>query len=387
LDHSSSRSAAFRGRKILLVGNDPDYFLMHRLPLARALAASGADLHVALPFARSDRRFSGHPFDLHGVSLRRGSVNPYMEGQTVMDLLSISRRVRPALVHHVTVKPILYGSVIARLLRTPCVVNSVTGLGYVFSSGSVRAKSLRTLLLPALRYGCKRRNVTMLFENQDDVGVYCSLGITESSRCLVIPSSGINVEDYLPSDSKRESATVMFLGRMLWDKGVGEFVEAARSVRQARPSSRFVLVGAADSNPESVSETDIGRWREERIVEYWGRRSDIAAVLQCADILCLPSYREGLPRALLEGAAAGLALVATDVPGCRDAVRHGVSGLLVPARDSTALARAILSLIDDTAGRREMGAAARRDVASRFSVASVVQKTCAAYAEALGRAL
>jgi glycosyltransferase involved in cell wall biosynthesis len=230
-----------------------------------------------------------------------------------------------------------------------------------------------------MRFGCFRPNVTMLFENRDDLLVYCELGMAEKARTRVIPSSGINVAEFAPREHGKRAVTVMLLGRMLWDKGIREFVEAARLVAEQRPGTRFVLVGGTDPNPESIPTQTLQKWQQENAVEYWGWQSDVAAVLSRADILCLPSYREGLPRSMLEGGAAGLPLIATNVPGCRDALQPGVTGLLVPVRDSLALASAILKLVDDADLRAQMGQAARLDVATRFSTSSVIEGTIAVY--------
>jgi glycosyltransferase involved in cell wall biosynthesis len=376
-------SDPLRGGRILLVGNDPEYFLMHRLALSRALIAHGIDLHVAIPFDTADPRFAAMPFPLYPLPLRRGSLNPWSELRTLRALWILSRRLRPRLVHHVTIKPVLYGSIIARLLNSPRVVNSVTGLGYVFASPAMGARILRAIVRPLMRFGCFRPNVTMLFENRDDLLLYCEQGMAEKSRAGVIPSSGIDIAEYTPREHGERDVTVMLLGRMLWDKGIREFVEAARLVAAQRPGTKFVLVGGTDPNPESIPMQTLQQWQQEGVVEYWGWRSDVAAVLSNADILCLPSYREGLPRSMLEGGATGLPLIAADVPGCRDALRPGVTGLLVPVRDGVALASAIVKLVDDANLRARMGQAARLDVATRFSTVSVIEGTMAVYRHSL----
>jgi glycosyltransferase involved in cell wall biosynthesis len=353
VDDGQLSDANLRGLKVLLVGNDPEYFLMHRLALVRALAAEGLEMHVAIPFDRADARFHHADFGLHRLSLERGNLNPLQEGRTCLDIMALSQRLRPRLVHHVAIKPVLYGSLVARMNRTPAVVNSITGLGYLFSAANAGARILRSLVLPVMRYGCRRPNVTMLFENRDDLSVYSDLNLCDVQRSRVVPSSGVDPAAYRARVHGAENVTVMLLGRMLWDKGVREFVEAARQVSTCRRSTRFVLVGATDPNPESIPEKTLREWHEQGIVEYWGWRSDVAAVLGSADILCLPSYREGLPRSLLEGGAAGLGLITTDVPGCRDVVRAGVSGLVIPPRDAGALTKAILELIDDPIDARQ----------------------------------
>jgi glycosyltransferase involved in cell wall biosynthesis len=373
------------GRRILLVGNDPEYFLMHRLALAKALLEQGIDLQVAVPFDPSDERFRALPFAVHQLPLKRGSVNPFSEMRALRALYAHARKLRPLVVHHVTIKPMLYGSIVARMVGTPCVVNSITGLGYVFASPEPAARVLRAIVRPMLRFGCVRPNVTMLFENRDDLELYCRERIAQKSNSRVIPSSGIDVSAYTPRQHVNGAVTVLLLGRMLWDKGIREFIEAARAVGAQRPGTRFVLVGGTDPNPESIPLEVLRTWQQEGVVEYWGWRADIPAVLAQADILCLPSYREGLPRSMLEGGAAGLPLIATDVPGCRDAMLPGKSGLLVPPKDSAALSAAILRLVDNVDLRRAMGRAARHDAASRFSTASVASSTLSVYEEALER--
>ena len=374
------------GVRILLVGNDPDYFLMHRLALANALTRDGVDLHVAIPFNRGDERFRSLNFPLHRISLSRGSRNIVSEITALSDILRVSRRVAPTIVHHATIKPVTYGSIAARLLRTPAVVNSITGLGYIFSSKNRDARLMRRLIAPALKFGCNRRAVTMLFENADDLKIYRDLGISRSAVSMVVPSSGIDVDAFEKHTHRDGPVTVMFLGRMLYDKGIVEFVDAARIVKRRRPETKFVLVGASDPNPESIPQTVISVWQSEGILEHWGWRSDVPQVLQNADILCLPSYREGLPRVLLEGAASGLAVVTTDVAGCRDAILPGCTGLMVPVRDSAALADAILELVVSRARRAALGSQARIDVQARFSISTVLTQTRNAYRGALDRA-
>jgi glycosyltransferase involved in cell wall biosynthesis len=375
--------AARRRHRILLVGNDAEVFVRHRLALAIALCSDDIELHVAVPFSKQDPRFAGHPFQLHPISLRRGSTNPFSEAQVMLELAAVLRRVRPDLVHFIAIKPVLYGAPVARLLRTPHIVNTITGLGYIFASRNRGARLLRALVNPIMRFGCYRPNVTMLFENEDDRDVFCASRITTSQWCRIIPSSGIDCELFTPRDHRPGPVTVMLLSRMLWDKGVGEFVEAARQVRRTHPATRFLLVGATDTNPESIPEATLQQWHANGDVEYVGWQTDIPAVLRAADILCLPSYREGLSRSLLEGAAAGLPLITTDVPGCRDAIRDGVTGLLVPPRDAPSLAQAIIRLVDDASLRASMGAAARADAEARFSVASVAARTRAIYLQLL----
>ncbi len=362
--------------RLLLVGNDADYFFMHRLPLARALHGAGYDLHVAIPHLASDARVRAELYPVHRIPLSRGSTNAFRDLRTFVALSSLYRSLRPDLIHHVTLKPTLYGGVAARLCRIGRVVNSVTGLGFAFMSQTRRAALLRSALVPLLRYGCRRPGVRMLFENHEDLETYVELAICDRRASRILASSGITPDCFRnPERDPTADVTVVTVSRMLWDKGIAELVEAARLVRAQRPNVRFVLVGGSDPNPTSIPEPTIRGWQKEGTIEWLGFRNDVPEILSRAHVFCLPSYREGLPRSLMEAAAAGLPAVASDVPGCRDVVEHRVTGLLVPPRDPEALATALLSLVEDPALRQTMGAAAQARARGRYTVDLVVRST------------
>jgi glycosyltransferase involved in cell wall biosynthesis len=370
--------------RVLLVGNDADYFLTHRLPLALRLCEAGYDVHVALPYDVDDKRYQDFPFALHCISLRRGSMHIRQEVRTLLELVSLYRRLRPDLVHHVTVKPTLYGGLAARLVGVPVIVNAMTGLGYVFTSSSLRARLIRAVARWPLRLACRRRNVTMIFQNPEDRDTFVRLGLSRQDATVLIRGSGVNTAVYFPSNQPAAgSPIVMLVSRMLWDKGVAEFVEAARILKEGGAAARFVLVGGTDPNPSSVPEPVLKGWSDAGIVEWWGRQDDMPSVWRQAQIACLPSYAEGLPKSLLEAAATGLPLVATDIPGCREVVREEVTGLLVPKADAKRLAAALGDLIADASRRRAFGANARRIAEAEFTVERVVARTLELYAALL----
>jgi glycosyltransferase involved in cell wall biosynthesis len=315
------------------------------------------------------------PFSL---SRRRG--NPLREVATLVRLYC---RERMDIVHHVAMKPVLYGAIAARLSGVPSVVNAIAGLGWLFTSRGLVARTLRPMICKLLAWLLGAPHSRTIVQNPDDFGLLIKMGVPED-RLRLIRGAGVDTEVFTPApESPPGPVTVLCSARMLWDKGVGEFVEAARLLTQAGVKARFVLVGAPDSgNPASVPEATLRAWHGENGVEWWGYRGDMPAVLHTAHIACLPSsYREGLPKVLLEAAACGLPIVTTDIPGCREIVRDGDNGFLVPVRDAQALALALRRLIDNAALRAKMGKRAREIVLAEFSQGRIIGETLAVYQE------
>jgi glycosyltransferase involved in cell wall biosynthesis len=366
--------------RVLLVGNDADYFLTHRLPLAQKLAELGYDIHVALPFKLDDERFGCRPFVVHQIALRRGGVHAGEELRTTFELIRLYRRLRPQIVHHVTLKPTIYGGFAARLTGVPIVVNAMTGLGFVFTSSTLQARLIRMVAQWPLRIACRRRNVTMIFQNPEDLQKFADLGISYRECSVLIRGSGVDTRVFTPgSGGTTGQPVVMAVSRMLWDKGIAEFVAAARALKAAGSNARFVLVGGTDPNPSSVPEAQLRQWSEEGVVEWWGKRDNMPAVWRQADVACLPSYAEGLPKTLLEAAATGLPLVATDIPGCREVAREGLTGMLVAKGDAISLADALRRLIESPELRRTLGANARAIAEREFTIQSVIEQTLDVY--------
>lgn len=374
------------GPRVLLVVNADWYFLSHRLSLARALRDAGATVLVATGAERgpaSDITREG--FEYHELALNRRSLAPWRELRTLAMLAGLYRRLQPDLVHHLTIKPVIYGSLAARLAGVTRVVNTIPGLGYMFTGqggvGRLRASAALRLYQAAFVATPGR----VIFQNADDMRLLTSRGAVRKDLAVVIRGSGVDLDQFSPVDEPPGTPVVMLAARLLWDKGVGEFVEAARLLRERRVACRMVLVGAPDpSNPRQVPQTQVEDWARDGIVEWWGQREDMAAVLAQATLVALPSYREGLPRVLIEAAATARAIVGADAAGTRDVVRHGINGLLVPVRDARALAGAIGELLDNPARRQQMGAAGRRIAVDEFSTDTVNRQTLALYRELLG---
>ena len=364
--------------RLLYLITEDWYFWSHRLDLARAAREAGYDVIVATRVTHHGERIRGEGFQLEPLEMVRRSRNPFREVIAVAELVRLYRRVKPDVVHHVAMKPILYGSLAAWLTRVPSVINAFAGLGYAFMDE--RNELLRWCVKTAFRTVLRVSHSVALVQNQDDQDRLVGEGVVPASRARIIAGSGIDVAVYSMQPSPSGIPVVVLPARMLWDKGVGEFVEAARRLKQKGVHARFILVGRRDEhNPAAIPEIRLKEWVQAGGVEWWGHREDMPAVYAAAMLVVLPSYREGLPKVLLEAAACGKAIVATDVPGCREIVRDRLNGLLVPPRDSTALAAAIEELLSDQALREEMGQRSRTRVLAEWSSPRITEQVLGLY--------
>jgi glycosyltransferase involved in cell wall biosynthesis len=287
------------------------------------------------------------------------------------------RQENPDLVHQFTVKCVLYGSLTCHLLGIRSVVNSVTGLGYVFMEGDGRSW-LRGLI--KLFYRLVLRSTWVIFQNPDDRTIFLENHLADPQRAALIRGSGVDVRRFFPQPESPGIPLIILPARLLWDKGVGEFVEAARQFHADGQRARFALVGDCDNeNPASVQESQLLAWVKEGVIEWWGWREHMEEVYANASIVCLPSYREGVPKTLIEAAACGRPIVASNVPGCREVVRNGENGLLIEARDASGLAKALGYLIQNPNIRAKMGAIGRKIAEEEFSLELIIPQTLAVY--------
>ncbi|MFO0697640.1 MAG: glycosyltransferase family 4 protein [Nitrospira sp.] len=372
-----------RPRLLYLITEDW-YFWSHRLDLARAARAAGFDVTIATRVTDHGDRIHGEGFHVVPISLFRRSRSPLRELGAIMELIQLYRRVQPNLVHHVAMKPILYGSLAAWVTRGLVVLNAFAGLGYVFTNPERQGRGLQWVIRKALRLVIGMSRSIVLFQNKADRDELVRAGIVQPSRTCIIAGSGIDINAFSVKPSPQGTPLVVLPSRMLWDKGVGEFVQAARDLKEKGQVARCVLVGRCDEdNPAAIRREQLAQWVDEGAVEWWGHRDDMAAVYEGATLVVLPSYREGLPKVLLEAAACGRAIVATDVPGCRDVVRHGVNGILVPPKDARALADAVTTLLKNEKLRDELGRSGREIAIKEFSATVVIEQMLALYRELL----
>ncbi len=360
------------------------YFCSHRLPVARAARAAGWDVVVATRVTSHGEDIRAEGFRLIPIGLRRRSLAPWREMAAIAELARLYRRERPGLVHHVGMKPVLYGSLAAAMTGVPAVVNALAGLGYVFTSTRLKARLVRPWIKLAFSWLLDRPNSRVILQNPDDVAAMTEATLP-AARVALIRGSGVDIEAFaatIESEGEPEGPPVaVMVSRMLWDKGVGELVQAARLLRERKVPLNVVLVGPPDpENPASIPETQLRDWDRSGDVAWWGERSDIARIWADSHIAVLPSYYgEGVPKSLLEAAASGRPMLATDTSGCREIVIDGVTGILVPPRDVAALADGLEALARDKTRRQRLGAAARDLVEREFSETLVVERTLALY--------
>lgn len=360
-------------KRVLIAVNSAASLLSHRLPLALAAKREGYEVHVATSSGFGVEQIVAAGLVHHAIPLSRSGMNLVSEFRTLVALFFLFVRVKPDVVHLVTIKPVLYGGIAARLAGVPGVVAAISGLGFVFMNTGAKVTLVRMLAVRVYRLAFGKRNLKVIFQNPDDCDTITKATRLECSKVVMIRGSGVDLSNFAAMPLPQGGFVVTMAARLLRDKGVNEFVDAALLLRQRGFGVRFWLVGDPDpGNPTSVSESELAVWRDAGVVELLGRRDDIASVFAQSHIVVLPSYREGLPKVLLEAAACGRAVVTSDVPGCRDAVEPGVTGLLVPPRNALALADAIDHLLRDVDLCERMGRAGRQLAEREFSIDKVV---------------
>lgn len=364
--------------KIILLANTSWALYQSRIPLAKKLHADGHEVVMVSPHDQYTHYLTDAGFRWMGFSLSQRGYNILQEISTFLHILQIYRKEKPDIVHHFTIKCVLYGSIAARLLHIKRIINSITGMGYVFSDSHPSKYILQSII--RLLYRLSLHGTTLIFQNPDDRALFIEQKWIDPQSSHLIRSSGVDLDYFVPSTKPDGTVNILLPARMLKDKGIHIFVEAARLLKQNGVPCQMILAGDSDGqNPDTVSPAQLTAWHREGIVEWLGWLNDMRQLYERTDIVCLPTYyREGVPRSLIEGAACGLPLVATDIPGCREVVKHNQNGLLVPARDSRALYNALRQLIYDSELRKRMGGKSR-EISEQFSIEHVVAETIRLY--------
>ena len=362
------------------------YLYNFRLPLARKLRSEGFEPVLVCPEDSYVERLAAEGFEIRLLSrLSRRGMNPFFELVALIELARLYWREKPRAVHHFTIKCVLYGTIAAKLTGVRSVVNAVTGLGHIF----LGQRTITRLARPFIRFLYRKilhaRRGHVVFQNPDDLGAFIEAGLVAPEKTVLIRSSGVCLKRFAPRPGGPETSSsafpiVLFVGRLIKEKGVLDFVEAARLVKSRKDEVGFQMAGAPDpGNPSSITPETLNEWRQEGAVDLLGHVDSITDVMELADVVVLPSYREGTPRTLLEAAAMGKPIVATDVPGCREVVRDGYNGYLVPREDPAALAEAIEKILSNPELAHQMGQNGHQLVAEEFSVESVVRETFKVY--------
>lgn len=380
-----SVSQSIEKEKILIVVNVDWFFLSHRLPIAMAAVKAGYEVHIATAITDKLEILQNYGFIVHQLELDRSSSGLFSSLTSISGIYRVIRQIRPDVIHLVTIKPVIFGGMAARLAGSPSVVVAISGLGHVFSSSGWFASLRRSIALGLYRLALGNKKVAVIFQNDNDRRILSSRIDLANVAVHLIPGSGVDLSEYVVQPLPNGITTIMLVARLIADKGVREFVEASRIL--GRKDLRFVLVGDVDqSNPTSLSQDEIDAFLRDGVVEHWGYRADISKVMAEAHVVVLPSYYgEGLPKVLIEAAACGRAVITTDHPGCRDAIEENVSGVLVPVRDAKALARAIAYLADNPDICRAMGMQGRRLAEERYDVRKVVATHMQIYSNLIDR--
>jgi glycosyltransferase involved in cell wall biosynthesis len=364
-------------------------FTLHWVDRVKAIAAAGADVHVAVPDSTDLDDLELESITLHRLNAPRDSRRFLYDISMLREIPRVIRKVKPDILHAATTRPVLYGGVFGRLFGVPSVVLSVTGLGYLFIGKTMGVRVLRFLSTFVYRFALLQKKAITIFENPDDRDDFVNRRFVREEQTAVLIGGGIDLSKYVHAlEPETKSPLVIVAGRLLKDKGIVEFVEAAKTLKLRGVQARFALVGDVDpGNPATLDVSTIEKWVEDGHVEWWGWQDDMIDVYRRSNLVCLPSYREGAPRTILEAAATGRACVATDVPGCRDVVVDGVTGRLVPAQTVAPLADALQLLVEDANLRREMGTSARRYAEQEFSNEKRIVDLKRVYEKLLGTAL
>ena len=368
-------------KSIFFVVNEAWFFLSHRLPLALEAQKRGYFVKVVCRSNSGEERLREYNIEYELVDIERGTASLISEFRLLRQLQKIYKSEKPDLVHHITSKPVICGTIAARLASVHGVVNAIPGRGFVANRRGFVARIRKFMIDRVYQLALAHKNMAVVFQNRDDANAFVDGGLVRSSESHLIRGAGVDLLEYPCLPEADGPVTFSLVSRMLKDKGVREFVQAAGDVGKEHPNWIFQLVGGVDKgNPSSLDEETLSGWNESGVVRWLGHSDNIASVLQSSHVVCLPSYGgEGIPKVLLEASASGRVIITTDISGCRELVRDGVNGLLIKPRDSEALAGAMRKLGIDAPLRQKLSAAARVKTEALFSVEDVVADTFLVY--------
>ena len=362
--------------RIVFFVSEDWYFYSHRLPLAIAAKKEGFDVYLITKKVSHSELIKEHGISVVNLDLNRGKISPVSDLYMCIKLVKILQNIKPDIIHNVALKPILYGNIAALILGINSSISSFAGLGYIFISDTFIARTINFILRILFRITLNRNKNRVIFQNMDDLNLMVNKNFINKNITTIIRGSGVDKKHFRYSAENNETKNIVLASRLLWDKGIGEFVKASEIIRNKNHKNiRFIIVGKLDDqNPSSISKRNILNWQEKKLIEWWGFNDDINKVYQQSNIVCLPSYREGLPKSLIEAAACGRAIVATDVPGCREIVIDKYNGVLVPPKNATLLAEAILDLINDNSRRNKMGKNGLKYFQNNFTIENIVSQ-------------
>ena len=373
-------------KKLLILVNYLSFFLTHRLPIAEESLNNGFEVFIGYGELRgADPKFlEKKGFKLNLIPIEPGGINFFKDLKTIYNIWNYFKRVKPDIVHLVTIKPYLYAGIVSRVTKVPNLVSAVSGLGTLFINNDFKSKILRLFLYPIYKFAFNHKNQKIILQNNDDLKTLLGWGVLDSSKVKLLKGSGVEISNFINLEEQSGIINICFAARLLRDKGIYEFINAAKLLKKRGVNARFFLAGDLDqNNPSGLTLDELNKIKKEGFVQYLGYQEDIPTLYSKSHIICLPSYREGLPKSLIEAAAAGRAIVTTDVPGCRDAIIPNETGILVPSKNIKKLADALERLIQDPKLRITMGKAGRKFAEEEFPIKKIVQKHLDIYQDLL----
>tara|TARA_B100000686_G_scaffold104556_1_gene111824 strand:+ start:5531 stop:6667 length:1137 start_codon:yes stop_codon:yes gene_type:complete len=366
--------------KLFFIVSEDKSFWSHRLSLALSAIDAGYDVTLVSNFNKLESKIKNRGVNVININFVRSSKHPFTDLKNIFKLIFILRKEKPDIIHNVALKTILIASIAGLFSKKMVIINAFTGLGYVFSSDQLHAKLIRFFIKPIFKLLFRRSNYWTIFQNPDDMNLFERLGLINLNQSTLIRGSGVETNKFIQSDDLNKIPVVMLASRMLWDKGVGEFVKVAKRAYKNKINAEFMLVGGIDNdNPMSIPLSTLNQWVSNGDVQWEGHSDNMPDMLASASIVCLPSYREGLPKVLLEAAAIGRPLIASDGPGCREIVRDKYNGLLVKMRDADSLYEAVLMLVNNRKMRETMGRNSRTLVETELSTTIINTQTIELY--------
>lgn len=370
---------------ILFITNSDWFFISHRLPIAQKLIELGFQVHLATNFTNNKEKLEALGLRTHAIRLSRRGIHPLQEISTILEIRKILNEICPSIVHGITLKSAIYGGLACRLAGISAYVASIAGLGSAFSGEGAKNKLLKKIISILFRFSLSHKKTIIIFQNKEDKSALLNITSLKDNQTELIEGSGVDLNKYCFKEEPKGNLVVTMASRLIFEKGIREFLEAARILKQEGIDAEFWLVGTIDpGNPSSATESDLQTWKEEGLVKLLGLRKDIDIIFSQSNIIVLPSYYgEGLPKVLLEAGASGRAIITTDNQGCRDAIIPDVTGILIPKRDAIKLAANIKLLLQNEDLRKNMGCAGRKLAENKFGIEKVVQKHVEIYTSLL----
>lgn len=365
--------------RIIYIVNVDWFFISHRLPLALEAQKRGYEVTIATTNTGRFKELEALGFKLYDLKIVRSGSNPLKEFFSIIRLIKILKSVKPTVIHNVTLKMSIYCSIAVRFIQITKVINAISGLGYNFTAD--RKTRSQKIIHTLMKFAFSKRGFSFIFQNPDDLQLFKNLKFGQGNKLYLIKGAGVDLEKFKFSEQKkRNKISFILIARMLKDKGISEFITSSKIVSTKYPNTRFILVGDVDKeNPASFIKDELNKELSGTNVEWLGHRYDIIELLQESDVMVFPSYREGLPKSLIEAAAVGLPIITTDTVGCRECVDEGINGFLVPIGNSNILAQKMIELIENPAMMKKMGKASRVKAEKEFSLNMVIEKTFELY--------